>query len=1731
MNNLSLITDEVINQSAHFKQARKRWRRTLAQGSVLSAITLLPLISAAATIQGTTFMDNNNNGVLDAGEPPRANTTIFIRDETLADAGQGGFFSTSSDANGQYISISHNTGPFTIWSAIPSGWEQTTPVRGEGFVMYDTNITSSTETLTVNFGFFDPSQQVSKTPTYLLTATKTGTGKGSITGQGLDCGSDCTEEFQADTKVTLNANPDTLSTFAGWSGACSGSTSPCYVTMTQAQTVTAKFNLKQFTLLVNTDGNGNVTGDGIECGNDCTEDYDINQVVTLTAKPDTGETFSNWSGACSSIASPSCQVTMNQAQDITAIFKSVPPNTLRVQLQGNGTIISVPSGINCGSDCDEQYTPNTSITLTATPDKDYVFANWSGACQGNTASCTVNMSADQSVTATFDYSPAPQYALNISKTGTGNGSVAGTGIDCGADCTENYVEKTAVTLTAKPAADSSFVGWNGACSGTGTCQITMTQAQKVTATFNVLPPNEYPLTISKTGTGNGSVTGTGIDCGTDCTKTLADKTAITLTAKPAANSTFGGWGGDCSGIAACQISMTKPQNVTATFDLLSVNQYQLTVQQTGTGSGTIAGQGINCGSDCSEEVPENNVMILTATANPGSIFTGWNGAGCSGTNACTVTLTTDRTVTAGFEIIPKNQYALSVSKTGKGTVTGQGIDCGSDCTEQYVENTEITLTASPAADSSFIGWSGACSGTGACTLTMNQAQQVSATFQANGVIVTKQYPLTINKTGKGTISGLGINCGTDCSESYLENSVVSLTALPDTGFSFSGWQGAGCSGTGICSVTMTQAETVTATFEVQSVLVGEFVLTINHQGTGNGKVFGQGLNCRTDCTQPYPKNTDMLITATPEADSKFVSWGGACKGTAQSCRVVMTEAKNVIVTFELIAPPDYLLTVNKQGTGNGTITGIGIDCGSDCTENYAADTPVTLTAIANNEATFVGWSGACSGTLACQVTLNQVQTVTAIFNLNQNCTYRLEPNTQMHGANADTSTVKVIAPTGCEWQVTTDDSWLTAKASGNGNGSFNYTVAPNSNSTSRTGNLTLADQSFSVTQTGNVAPTAHFTASPLFGEAPMTVKLDASASTDQEGSSGLTYQWTISDGRTLSGVAPEITFTEAGQYSLNLVVTNADQAKSQKFTQSILVENANQAPIATFTLTPNVGKAPLRVDLEASQSSDPDGRIINYQWASSEGQKTLGQKASLTFNDTGTHTLTLTVIDNDGEQATAEQTVVVEAPPPGLMAAFRATPTEGEAPLTVTLDASDSAPQSAISQYEWNTTDGQITSGRTGETFTFTDPGKYLITLTITGKDGTVKNTQKTVLVKAKPVARFIAIPNVVKLSSPEVQLDASDSFDPDGTVVDYRWTTSDAQKASGKITSLFFKTEGQYEIELVVTDDAGLKSINIARQTITVVPEEAQLHPVAIIDVDDKEAILQRTVKFSAKRSRDIDGKIVQYDWTSSDNQKASGEDISLTFAENGDYTITLTVTDDDGLTAQEDSTISVGERVIVEFQGLKPFYEVGETLKVDLIEDVQVKSRFDRVDLWVGIQIPNGNVLFKTPLPLKPFDIAAKPFKASLETLNVAHRLLEFEVIPGLGGEYILYALYVREGETPFGEGGYQAVQRSNLARQSTILANFANFGLHQAELEALEASDLVEDVIVKANGEFSFKFEGITHYGKLGQITQGMPPSNGGLNIQLIDDANDDGIPDLEFTYSNGDKQIYYYLGFYE
>ncbi|HEU5064712.1 MAG TPA: PASTA domain-containing protein [Gaiellaceae bacterium] len=160
----------------------------------------------------------------------------------------------------------------------------------------------------------------------------------------------------------------------------------------------------------------------------------------------------------------------------------------------------------------------------------------------------------------------------------------------------------------------------------------------------------------------------------------------------------------------------------------------LTVTKTGSGSGTVTSNasGINCGSTCSAPFPAAPVQ-LTATATPGSSFTGWSGD-CSGTGPCTVTVSADRAVTATFE--SDKTLTLEKAGSGTGTVTSSpaGLSCGSTCVQAFKHDTAVTLTAVAAPRSRFTGWSGACSGTTTCTVSMTDARSITATFKALCVV-------------------------------------------------------------------------------------------------------------------------------------------------------------------------------------------------------------------------------------------------------------------------------------------------------------------------------------------------------------------------------------------------------------------------------------------------------------------------------------------------------------------------------------------------------------------------------------------------------------------------------------------------------------------------------------------------------------------------------------------------------------------------------------------------------------------------------------------------------------------------------------------------------------------------------------------------------------------------------------------------------------------------------------
>jgi uncharacterized repeat protein (TIGR01451 family) len=206
---------------------------------------------------------------------------------------------------------------------------------------------------------------------------------------------------------------------------------------------------------------------------------------------------------------------------------------------GSGTVGSAPSGIDCAGVCSASFDQGTQVTLTAAPDPGSRFAGWSGGGCSGLGDCQLTMSSGQLVTATF----VAIDPLTVTRTGSATGTVTSdpAGIDCGTSCSQSFDQGTLVTLTATPAGAAIFSGWSGACSGTGSCRVTVDQARSVAAEFEPLPPPTIsgvtPAKLADTGGAQVQINGswlqdaTSVRFGTQTAAITSDSTgSVTVTA-------------------------------------------------------------------------------------------------------------------------------------------------------------------------------------------------------------------------------------------------------------------------------------------------------------------------------------------------------------------------------------------------------------------------------------------------------------------------------------------------------------------------------------------------------------------------------------------------------------------------------------------------------------------------------------------------------------------------------------------------------------------------------------------------------------------------------------------------------------------------------------------------------------------------------------------------------------------------------------------------------------------------------------------------------------------------------------------------------------------------------------------------------------------------------------------------------------------------------------------------
>ena len=464
------------------------------------------------------------------------------------------------------------------------------------------------------------------------------------------------------------------------------------------------------TLAVRVSGDGTVrSNDGrISCRalGPCYAVYPLNTTLELTGSPDSGWSFESWLGDCGTIQGNVCYMSMTRDKDVVGNFRdsstvtptptptqtSIPTQTGSVIIESvdstnNNPVLTNWTLYRDGSKVDErtnssgltysgmnigQYRLDPLVSGTTHTLKQVIVTCSTGG------TCGEILPAAGSLKYRIEYQPKPPTTYLLSITKEGSGTVTGPGINCGSDCNERFGQGTIInTLHPDPASGWAFNRWEGDCGSSGVC--TMSSDKTVKAVFiqtNTTTPSPTPSSTPGPGKGDISVTTT---CGHTYT---FYRNGVATGFGGTGNMTFrdkptGSYRIEWEPIPVTYVSPAETQ----TLGDRDTIEFNLTCSRTGGG----------------EPNPEDKVAEAV----------------------CTVSTT--------------SQYVLTVSKngSGSGTVSGSGISCGSDCSEAFNSGTSVSLSVSPAAGSTFAGWSGACSGNGSCNVTMNGDKSVTATFNSN----------------------------------------------------------------------------------------------------------------------------------------------------------------------------------------------------------------------------------------------------------------------------------------------------------------------------------------------------------------------------------------------------------------------------------------------------------------------------------------------------------------------------------------------------------------------------------------------------------------------------------------------------------------------------------------------------------------------------------------------------------------------------------------------------------------------------------------------------------------------------------------------------------------------------------------------------------------------------------------------------------------------------------------
>ncbi len=840
------------------------------------------------------------------------------------------------DNGAEGISVTINGRNFTGTTEVSfNGTTAAFTVTADTVIATSVPVGASTGTISVtnaNGTTISDSSFMVVSPPYILTTGTVGSGSISLNPPG--------GSYNSVTSVTVAATPASGYVFTGWSGDLSGNANPDSILMNGNRSVTAIFTSQSALAVTHeeTQTGGSTATNSVTTSSNLTAAVDHLYIAAISTRQHDlassvsglGLSWTRLAEQCSGRLQTGVEIWTAQGVPsgngtVTASFSTTVDNAVIAVSRYSGVASVSPLGSNavhnsngqdgsCSGGTDSSafsinFNANAggSIIYSAIAPRQKSFTPGSGyselaeisqgesgdkigiAIQEKSLVSEALTTVDGSFNGSTDWAvfaleivgnpdSVTQFDLTTNISGMGSVQLSPAG--------GTYDSATVVTLTAVPDSGYTFDGWSGDLNGIANPDsVSMDSNIAITATFSEIPPTQFTVVINAIGNGNIVLSPAG--------GTYDSASVVTVTATADSGYIFTGWSGDLSGNAnPDSITLNENKTINGTF----IRQFALATNTVGMGSIQLSPAG--------GVYDTATVVTLTALPAEGYNFTGWSGGLTGSENPDSLTMSSDTSVTATFTEIPPVQYTVTTSVSGPGSVTlsppGGTYDAGS----------EVVITAIPDSGYGLENWSGDLGGSeNPDTIIVNDNMSIVANF-------IRQYSLTISNNGSGSVS-LSPAGGI-----YDSASVVTLTPVPGSGYTFGSWAG-DLAGTGNPeTILMNGDKTVTANFttaEAQSltfeeVQTGDATEVLSVSTTGN-------LTAATDHLYLASVSTRMNI-AVSSVSGLGLTWTllqRQCAARSQTAveiwEAIGTPSGDGPVTATFLSAPDHALIAVSRYSG------------------------------------------------------------------------------------------------------------------------------------------------------------------------------------------------------------------------------------------------------------------------------------------------------------------------------------------------------------------------------------------------------------------------------------------------------------------------------------------------------------------------------------------------------------------------------------------------------------------------------------------------------------------------------------------------------------------------------------------------------------------------------------------------------------------------------------------------